>query len=316
MAKVAFIFPGQGAQYPGMGRDIYDSYPEYKELVDRTDELLGIKLSETVFNGSKEELSKTEITQPAILMTSVGIMNILVSKGVSPSVVAGLSLGEYSALVSSGAIAYDEAVELVRKRGLYMEQAASDGSGTMAAILGLDLGTLKEIVEPLKSKGIIDIANYNCPGQLVISGEVDLVREASEKAKGAGAKRAVELDVSGPFHTDILKPAGDRLYEDLKASKIDSPCVEIYFNVSANKEREREAIVDSLRNQVSNSVLWEDIVDRMITEDGITDFVEIGPGKTLSSFVKKINKKHKKEINLYNIEDLESLNDFLEAYIL
>lgn len=313
MSKLAFIFPGQGAQYPGMGRDIYEAYPAYKELVDRTDNILGMKLSDIIFDGSKEELSKTEITQPAVLMTSVGIMDILLARGIRPVAVAGLSLGEYSALVASGAISYDEAVGLVRKRGLYMEEAASDGSGTMAAILGLDVELLKEIVAELKSEGIIDIANYNCPGQLVISGEVELVREASRRAKEAGAKRAVELEVSGPFHTEILKVAGDRLYEDLKLSKIKSPSVDIYFNVNAEKESERDLILNSLKNQVSNSVLWEDIVDKMILEDGITDFVEIGPGKTLSSFIKKINKKHKKEINTYNIEDIESLEGFLEV---
>lgn len=314
MGKIAFIFPGQGAQYPGMGKDIYENFEEAKSVMERANEVLGFSLTETVFGGSEEELSKTEITQPAILMTSISMAEVLKAKGIVPDVVAGLSLGEYSALVASGAIDYSDAVELVRKRGIYMEEAVSDGAGAMAAILGLGEEVLIEIVEGLKGEGVIEIANYNCPGQLVISGEVQLVEKAAELSKERGAKRAVMLQVSGPFHTSMLSSAGEKLSVALKDTEISAPHTEIYFNVSGEKISSPEEIKSSLVQQVSSSVLWEKIVDKMITEDGVDRFVEIGPGKTLTSFVKKINKKHKAEISLYNIENLETMEKFLEEF--
>ncbi|OHW62671.1 malonyl CoA-acyl carrier protein transacylase [Andreesenia angusta] len=314
MGKTAFIFPGQGAQYPGMGKDIYENYEEAKALMDKADEVLGFSLTDTVFGGSEEELSKTEVTQPAILMTSIAMAEVLKAKGIAPDVVAGLSLGEYSALVASGAIDYSDAVELVRKRGIYMEEAVSDGAGAMAAILGLENELLTEIVESLKGEGVIEIANYNCPGQLVISGEAHVVEKAAELSKEKGAKRAVMLQVSGPFHTSMLAPAGEKLGVALDDAKISEPETEIYFNVNAEKISSPEEIKSALVKQVSNSVLWESIVDKMITEDGVDRFVEIGPGKTLTSFVKKINKKHKADISLYNIENLETMEKFLEEF--
>lgn len=314
MGKTAFIFPGQGAQYPGMGKDIYENYEEAKALMDKADEVLGFSLTDTVFGGSEEELSKTEVTQPAILMTSIAMAEVLKAKGIAPDVVAGLSLGEYSALVASGAIDYSDAVELVRKRGIYMEEAVSDGAGAMAAILGLENELLAEIVESLKGEGVIEIANYNCPGQLVISGEAPVVEKAAELSKEKGAKRAVMLQVSGPFHTSMLAPAGEKLGAALDDAKISEPEIEIYFNVNAEKISSPEEIKSALVKQVSNSVLWESIVDKMITEDGVDRFVEIGPGKTLTSFVKKINKKHKADISLYNIENLETMEKFLEEF--
>lgn len=314
MGKTAFIFPGQGAQYPGMGKDIYENYEEARALMDKADEVLGFSLTDTVFGGSEEELSKTEVTQPAILMTSIAMAEVLKAKGIAPDVVAGLSLGEYSALVASGAIDYSDAVELVRKRGIYMEEAVSDGAGAMAAILGLENELLSEIVESLKGEGVIEIANYNCPGQLVISGEAHVVEKAAELSKEKGAKRAVMLQVSGPFHTSMLAPAGEKLGVALDDAKISEPETEIYFNVNAEKISSPEEIKSALVKQVSNSVLWESIVDKMITEDGVDRFVEIGPGKTLTSFVKKINKKHKADISLYNIENLETMEKFLEEF--
>lgn len=314
MKKIAFVFPGQGAQYPKMGQDIYENYNEAKELVEKADQVLQFKLSETVFSGTEEELSKTEITQPAILMTSMSIVKVLEEKGIKPSVVAGLSLGEYSALVASKAISYEKALELVRKRGLYMEEAASNGSGKMAAILGLDKEALLSIIDDLKREGVIEIANYNCPGQLVISGESELVEKACQSAKENGAKRAVPLQVSGPFHTSMLKSAGKKLREALEKAEISTPSIDIYFNVSAEKISEPDKIREALVLQVSNSVLWEDIVDKMILEDKVEEFVEIGPGKTLASFIKKINKKHKREISVYSIENLETLEEYLSNY--
>lgn len=314
MGKIAFIFPGQGAQYPGMGKDIYENFSEAKAVMDMADKVLGFDLTDTVFNGTEEELSKTEITQPAILMTSISMAEVLKSNGIMPDVVAGLSLGEYSALVASGAISYSDAVELVRKRGIYMEEAVSGGSGAMAAILGLESDVLSGIVESLKSEGIIEIANYNCPGQLVISGEKEAVEKACSLSKEAGAKRAVMLQVSGPFHTSMLTSAGEKLEVALSETDIKEPEIDIYFNVSAEKIKDGGEIKSSLVNQVSNSVLWENIVDKMILEDGVDRFIEIGPGKTLTSFVKKINKKHKKEISVYNIENLETMNSFLEEF--
>jgi len=314
MGKTAFIFPGQGAQYPGMGKDIYERFEEARALMEKADEVLGFSLTDTVFNGSEEELSRREITQPATLMTSIAMAEVLKAKGIAPDVVAGLSLGEYSALVASGAIDYSDAVELVRKRGIYMEEAVSDGAGAMAAILGLENELLSEIVESLKGEGVIEIANYNCPGQLVISGEAHVVEKAAELSKEKGAKRAVMLQVSGPFHTSMLAQAGEKLGDALENANISEPETEIYFNVNAEKISSPEGIKSALVKQVSNSVLWESIVDKMITEDGVDRFVEIGPGKTLTSFVKKINKKHKAEISLYNIENLETMEKFLEEF--
>lgn len=313
MGKIAFVFPGQGAQYVGMGKEIYDSYDIAKEIMDKSTDVLGFDLKEKVFAGTEEELKQTEITQPAIVMVSTAISELLKSKGISPDSVAGLSLGEYSALVASGALDYDKALNLVRKRGKFMEEAVPLGKGAMAAIIGQEKSTIEDIVSELKPQGVIEIANYNCPGQIVISGEKELVEKGAEMAKERGAKRAVLLQVSGPFHTSLLEPAGEKLGEELKGVEIKEPVSDIYFNVTGQKCSSPDEIKQLLVSQVSNSVLWENIVENMLSE-GTDLFIEIGMGKTLSSFIKKIAKDNKKEVKIYNIENIDTLEKFLSEY--
>lgn len=310
MKKIAFIYPGQGAQYPGMGKDIYENYESAKNIIDGSNEILGFDLKEIVFDGSEEDIKKTEITQPAILMVSHAVSEVLKENGIVPEAVAGLSLGEYSALVDAGVIEYGDALQLVRKRGTLMEEAVPAGKGAMSAILGLSAEEIEEALEKYAENGIIKIANYNCPGQLVISGEKALVEEASEELKEKGARRAVILPVSGPFHTEMLDSAGEKLRDEIKKIDLNEPDKAVYFNVTGEKYS-GEDIEDTLVKQVSSSVRWEDIIRNMIN-DGIEVFVEVGVGKTLVSFVKKIAKEMKADVETYNVQGKEDIDKLLE----
>lgn len=314
MKKIAFVYPGQGSQEIGMGKDFYNEFLELRSFFDLPKDILSKDIKEIVFSGTDEELGKTEVTQPSIVMVSTAITQLLKEKGVTPDVVAGLSLGEYSALVASGAISYEECILLVRNRGLFMEKAVPDNKGGMYAVIGMEKEVIEEVVKENKKNGIIEIANYNCPGQIVISGEKDTLEKTVEGLKEKGAKRLVELNVSGPFHTTMLKEAENNLMEELKTVNISNPKIDMYFNVTASKENRSTEIKDLLKRQVVSSVLWENIIDKMLIEDNIEVFVEVGPGKTISSFIKKINKKHKKDITIYNIGTVEELNKFLEEY--
>ena len=306
--KIAFIFPGQGAQYIGMGKELYDNFDIVRTIFDNTDRILGEEFVNLVFNGTDEDLKKTENAQPSILMVSTAISELLQKNGIKPLVTAGLSLGEYSALVTAKSISYEDALPLVRKRGQLMNEAFPAGKGTMAAVLGLDREKLLECCEKAAERGVITIANYNCPGQLVISGELSAVDVASQLAKEAGARRIVKLSVSGPFHSPLLKTAGEALARELKKIRIKKPDLPVVSNVTARPVENIEDISQRLAQQVSNSVLWEDSIRYMLSM-GIDTFIEVGPSKALSGFVKRINRT----VPVYNVENLASLEVVIKS---
>lgn len=302
MGKIAFIFSGQGAQYLGMGKELYDNIPESKKIFDCANESLGFSLSELCFEGPLENLNKTENTQPSVLTVSIAALEALKSKGIKADVTAGLSLGEYSALVCSGVIKFEDAVALVKKRGRYMQEAVPHGIGTMAAILGLENEKIKECCEKASEKGVAEIANLNCPGQVVIAGEVASVEYACELCKESGAIKTVMLSVSGPFHSSMLKPAAVKLEEELKNIELNEMKIPVITNVTGNYVENIDEIKNLLKKQVMSSVHWEETIRKMLA-DGVDTFIEIGPGKVLTGFMRKIDRKAK----VFNVEDLKSL---------
>ena len=308
MSKIAFLFAGQGAQYVGMGKDLYDNFEVSKKVFEEADKALGFAVSKLCFEGPKEELDKTENTQPAIVTTSIAALKALEEKGIKGDIAAGLSLGEYSALVYSKAFQFNDAVKLVKKRGKYMQEAVPQGVGAMAAVLGLEAEKVKEVCIKASSFGIVEPANYNCPGQIAIAGEVIAVEKAAQLAKEAGAKRVVMLQVSGPFHTSMLSPAAEKLSLELQNVNIENLTVPVITNVTGNYVESKDSVKELLKKQVKSSVLWEDTIRRMLA-DGVDTFIEIGPGKTLSGFVKKIDRT----VKVFNVEDSESLNKCVEG---
>lgn len=304
MGKTAFMFPGQGAQYIGMGKDFYEASATAKRIFDTASDILGFSMTELVFE-ENDRLNITEYTQAAMLTTSAAMLEVLKEKGAVSDVNAGLSLGEYGALIASGVMTFEDAVKVVRKRGIYMQEEVPQGLGAMAAVLALDISTIEKVCE--ETEGIVTVANYNCPGQIVISGETDAVAKASEKLKEAGAKRVVPLNVSGPFHSKMLEGAGVKLAAVLDTVAIANPTVPYITNVTAEYVRDNSQIKELLCRQVSSSVMWQQSVERMIA-DGVDTFVEIGPGKTLTSFVKKINR----EVKTINIEKYEDISKWGE----
>jgi len=307
MSKVAFVFPGQGAQYIGMGKELFENIEECKDIFNIADKELDFKLSKLCFEGNIEELNITENTQPAILTVSIAALMALQKYGIKCDVTAGLSLGEYSALVCSGAMNFKDAVKLVKKRGRFMQEAVPVGIGAMAAIIGLEASLVQEACNAAKASGIVEIANLNCPGQIVIAGEIAAVELACHIVKEKGAKRAIILPVSAPFHTSMLKPAAQKLEIELKNISFDDMTIPLMTNVNGDYVKSKDDIKDNLKLQVMSSVLWETIIKRMI-KDGVDTFVEIGPGKVLSGFVKKIDRK----LTIVNIEDMSSLNKAVE----
>jgi len=305
--KIAFVFPGQGAQYVGMGKDLYDNYAETRELFDRADEILANGIKSMCFEGPEEELKKTENTQPAILLVSVAAMRVLQRYGIHPDMVAGLSLGEYSALVAASSITFEDALPLVMKRGRFMQQAVPLGHGSMAAVLGLERQKVEECCNLASDVGVVEPANYNCPGQIVISGHVAAVEKACAIAKEMGAKRIVPLAVSAPFHCSLLKPAGEALQKELDGIDIKDPQIPVISNVEALPVRDAAHIRKLLVQQVSSPVRWEDSVRYMISQ-GIEVFIEVGPGKVLTGFLKKISP----EVRGYNVGDIKSLEATLK----
>ncbi|MGB9678991.1 MAG: ACP S-malonyltransferase [Thermoanaerobacteraceae bacterium] len=299
--KIAFIYPGQGAQYVGMGKEVYENYTEAKIVFEQASDSIGFDLAKLCFEGPEEELIKTENTQPAILTVSIALTKVLQKKGVNADVSAGLSLGEYASLVLAGAIDFEHAVKIVKNRGKYMQSVVPEGKGTMAAIMGLDNEIVEEICKISSNMGIVEPANYNCPGQLVISGEVDAVKRAVELAKEKGAKRAVVLSVSAPFHSSMLIMAGKLLEKDLGNIPVYDLAIPVISNVTADYVK-KEEIKNLLVSQVSHPVLWEQSIRKMI-KDEVDTFIEIGPGKTLTGFLKKIDKSK----TALNFEDESSL---------
>lgn len=310
--KIAFIFSGQGSQYIGMGKELYDNIPSCKKIYDKANEVLGFDLKELIFNGDKEELNITENTQPAILTTSIAILQAIKDKGINPDIVAGLSLGEYSALVASEALDFETAVSLVKKRGRFMQEAVPQGVGSMVAVIGLDENKIKEVLKIASEKGIGEIANYNTNSQIVIGGEREAVEFASELLKECGARRVIPLKVSGPFHTSLLNEASIKLKNEFENIHFNDPKIKIITNVTADFIENGNEIKELLINQVKSSVRWSETIEKMLDE-GIDTFIEIGPLKTLSSFVREISKERKATVKIFNVEDLKSLNKTLEG---
>lgn len=301
--KTLFMFSGQGAQYAGMGKDLYENFAVAKDIFDRADEVLGYSIKDICFN-DEEKLGETEYAQPAILTMSVAAMKVLEEQGIHADMTAGLSLGEYSAYVASGAMKFEEAVALVQKRGKFMAEAVPSGVGAMYAVIGLDTELVKEACEEAVSEGLgLAIpANYNAPGQVVIAGKAESVKRAAELAKEKGAKMAVQLKVSGPFHTELLLPAAEKLNTELKKMTISPMNIPVFTNVDAQIVKSEEDIVPILTRQICLPVRWEDIVNNAV-ENGAEAFVELGPEKTLCGFVKRIVKG---VVNV-NVEDSASL---------
>jgi len=304
MPKIACIFPGQGAQYPGMGKELVQNYKEAMNIFDLASERLGIDMKKLCFEGDEEELKKTENTQPSILTVSIALLEVLKLKGIEPQIAAGLSLGEYSALVASKAISFADAVALVKKRGKYMQEAVPAGEGTMAAIMGIERESVMECLKMASGYGVVEAANFNCPGQVVIAGHTSAVEKACSILKERGARKAIMLPVSAPFHSSLLKPAGEKLAAELENVNISDNELPVVSNVNAQVIMNKYEIKRCLIEQVSSSVLWEDSIRRMI-DMGVDTFIEVGPGRTLSAFVKKIDKS----LYVHNVENIETLEN-------
>lgn len=305
MGKLVFMFPGQGSQYVGMGKEFYDTIPACKKVYDLASEASGLDIPELCFE-ENDRINITEYTQIAMLATEAAIFTALKEEGITPAVTAGLSLGEYGALTASGVMSPEDVFRIVRKRGIYMQEAVPEG-GAMVAVLGLDTAVIEKLCE--ETEGCVSIANYNCPGQIVITGEEGAIKAAVEKLTAAGAKRCVPLKVSGPFHSSLLTGAGEKLAEELERVEVGEIRIPYIANVTADYVKDKAEVKLLLEKQVSSSVRWQQTIERMIA-DGVDNFVEIGPGKTLSGFMRKIN-KDMRVYNVEKVEDLEKLNELM-----
>jgi [acyl-carrier-protein] S-malonyltransferase len=309
MGKIAYVFPGQGAQEVGMGADAYEQHAEAAACFREADEVLGYKLSEIIFQGPEAELKLTYHTQPALLTTSCAYLKILAENGVQPDYVAGHSLGEYSALVCAGVMSFRDAVHTVRKRGEFMDQAVPAGLGSMAAVIGGERDALAELCAKVSREvGAVEMANVNCPGQIVVSGTVQGVKGIIERGKEIGAKRVIPLEVSGPFHSSLMKPAAERLQEVLAGIDMQDAKVPVIANVTAHPVTNGDEIRRLLVDQVVSPVLWEDSV-RWLLAQGVDTFVEIGPGAVLSGLIRKIDRS----ATVLTVNSCESVQAAVEA---
>jgi len=302
MGKIAFVFPGQASQYPGMGKELADNHPVAKAVFDEADKALGFSISQMCFAGSEEDLKLTANTQPAILTVSVAAHRVLMEKGIAPDFVAGHSLGEYSALVAAGSLKFSDAVQLVRKRGTYMQEAVPAGEGAMAAIMGLSPAVVVDACKRAAEGKVCSPANLNSPEQTVISGHADAVKRAVEIASQLGAKRAVVLPVSAPFHCALMMPAQEKLEKDLRKIEFAALRFPLVTNVDADTEISGDQARDALIRQVTNPVRWEESVRELIDE-GVNTFIEVGPGRVLSGFLRQIERS----VSTLNVEDEKSL---------
>ena len=305
MSKVAFLFPGQGAQVVGMGKEIYETYDIAREFFDSACKLVDFNMKSLCFDGPIEELSQTEYTQACMVAIELMIFKVLESHGIAPDICAGLSLGEYSALSVAGALEADEAVKLVRHRGQIMSKALPIGTSTMAAVLGMEAVDLEVVCQEASVAGVVEIANYNCPGQLVIGGEIEAVKKATELAIQKGARKVTALNVSGAFHTSLLKEAGIELRSELEKIDFKDLKIPVIFNKTAKFQD--APIIDLMVAQVSSSVRFEETI-RLMMKEGVETFVEIGPGKILSGFVKKVDRK----MNIYQVGDVAGIHTLIE----
>lgn len=302
MGKTVFMFAGQGAQYVGMGKDFYDTYACCKQIYELAESVTGLPVADICFK-ENEQINETKYTQIAMVTTEAAILAALEQENETCDAAAGLSLGEYGALITSKAMRTEDAFLVVKSRGLFMQEAYPVG-GAMSAVLGLEQAAIEQICE--RTPGIVSIANYNCPGQIVITGEKVAVEQAGEALKEAGAKRIVPLKVSGPFHSQLLKDAGEKLAEVLKEVQMQEIELPYLANVHAQYVTKKEDIKDLLAKQVSSSVRWQQTIEKLLA-DGFDTFVEIGPGKTLSGFMKKMSK----DVTVYNIQNVEDLKKYV-----
>lgn len=309
MGKTAFVFPGQGAQAVGMGKDIHDQHPGAAQLFKQADEVLGFQLSELIFQGPEDKLKLTVHTQPALLTTSCAYLTRLQESGLTPDYVAGHSLGEYSALVCAGVMTFEDAVRTVRLRGEFMEQAVPAGEGAMAAVLGAQREALADLCSKVSEQvGSVEMANVNCPGQIVVSGTAAGVQAIIEQGKEIGAKRVIPLEVSGPFHSSLMRPAAERLKEVLAETKMQDAAVPVVANVTARPVTAADELRGLLVDQVVSPVLWEDSIVWLL-EQGVDTFVEIGSGSVLTGLIRKIDRS----ITVHTVNSVESLDKTLEA---
>ena len=304
--KLGFVFPGQGSQFVGMGKDYYEKYECVKSIYDKASTILGFDIAKLSFESTEEELGQTKNTQIAILVMSLAIAELLKQNGIEADISAGLSLGEYSALIYSNIISFEDGINIVQKRGTFMQECLPEGDWSMAAILGLDDKTIEQVCKKV-TKGFVVPANYNCTGQVAISGEKEAVTEAMELLKQAGAKRAIELKTSGPFHTEKLKEASDKLREALNDININTISnKKVIKNIDALEYSNNDDIKSILANHVINPVKFKDSIENMINQ-GVDTFIEVGPGKVLSGFIKKTNK----EIKVFNTNNVESFENII-----
>lgn len=301
--NIAFLFPGQGSQYINMGKELYENIEECKNIFDKGQEILGMPIKELIFEGSNEELTRTKNSQPAILLTSLACQKALELEGISADYTVGLSLGEYGALIYSGVLSFEDGLRLIKKRAEIMDSAVSSEEGTMAAVLKLSEEKVQDLINRASKFGLVEGANYNCPGQVVISGEHEAIKQSVKIAKELKGI-AIPLKVSGPFHSSMYEKASHEFYRELEKANINEPIKTVYSNVKGEPYEKEDDIRELLRLQIMSPVLFEKSIRDLINK-GVDTFIEVGPGKTLSGFVKKIDK----EVNVYNVEDIKSLKE-------